>query len=114
MKYKAGIAPARYSKKSSEYQKQYGWKKGFPASPLLASPIWELDQISAMKTDRGMLFQKFKSLPSEAAAEGELFSKWRENFISKVELPRKERKLNNFARNFFPEVPLFIFPSHKC
>ncbi|KAK7493951.1 hypothetical protein BaRGS_00014833 [Batillaria attramentaria] len=37
LKYKAGVAPARLNKKASEYQKQFDWKKGIPASPLLTA-----------------------------------------------------------------------------
>lgn len=38
LKYKAGIAPQRKSKiKLSEYQKEFNWKQGKPASPLLTA-----------------------------------------------------------------------------
>ncbi|KAL8575486.1 hypothetical protein ACOMHN_013037 [Nucella lapillus] len=37
LKYKAGMAPARAARKPSEYQKQFTWKKGIPASPLLSA-----------------------------------------------------------------------------
>ncbi|GFR79250.1 nuclear protein MDM1 [Elysia marginata] len=37
LKYKAGIAQDRPLWKSSEYQKQFQWKKGMKASPLLAA-----------------------------------------------------------------------------
>ncbi|GFO21284.1 nuclear protein mdm1 [Plakobranchus ocellatus] len=37
LKYQAGVAPARPLWKSSEYQKQFQWKKGVKASPLLAA-----------------------------------------------------------------------------
>lgn len=38
LKYKAGIAPQRKSKiKLSEYQKEFNWKQGKAASPLLTA-----------------------------------------------------------------------------
>ena len=37
LKYKAGVAQDRPIWKSSEYQKQFQWKKGIKASPLLAA-----------------------------------------------------------------------------
>ncbi|XP_005097853.1 nuclear protein MDM1 isoform X2 [Aplysia californica] len=37
LKYKAGVAPPRPVKKFSEYQRQFQWKDGMKASPLLAA-----------------------------------------------------------------------------
>lgn len=37
LKYKAGIAPYRPKKKTSEYQKAFDWKERIPSSPLLAA-----------------------------------------------------------------------------
>ncbi|XP_059148579.1 nuclear protein MDM1-like isoform X2 [Physella acuta] len=37
LKYKAGVAPPRGLQKMSEYQKQFQWKQGLKASPLLAA-----------------------------------------------------------------------------
>ncbi|XP_076448116.1 LOW QUALITY PROTEIN: nuclear protein MDM1-like [Babylonia areolata] len=37
LRYKAGVAPPRPVRKASEYQKEYSWKKGVPASPLLSA-----------------------------------------------------------------------------
>lgn len=38
LKYKAGVAPQRKSKiKLSEYQKEFNWKQGKAASPLLTA-----------------------------------------------------------------------------
>ena len=46
LRYKAGVTQDRPLWKSSEYQKQFQWKKGMKASPLLAAqevcePLWD-------------------------------------------------------------------------
>ena len=37
LKYKAGVAPYRPKKKTSEYQKSFEWKQRIPSSPMLAA-----------------------------------------------------------------------------
>ena len=41
LRYKSGISAPRPTKKVSEYQKQFEWKSGMPASPRLsAEQVW--------------------------------------------------------------------------